>query len=143
MENEVKEPAVKYNYISPGEYLVAERIATEKHAYFNGEVVVISGASKEHNSIAKNFSMLVLPFLKGKNCAIFGSDLRVHIPEKSLYTYPDFTTIYGEWETVDSKKDTVMNPSLIVEILSKSTWDYNRGKKLTFTEVVKPSKYIS
>ena len=110
MENEVKEPAVKYNYISPGEYLVAEQIATEKHAYFKGEVVAISGASKEHNIIAKNFSTLVLPFLKGKNCAIFGCDLRVHIPENSLYTYPDFTTIYREWETVDSEKDTVMNP---------------------------------
>lgn len=129
MENEVKEPAVKYNYISPREYLVAERIATEKHAYFKSEVVAMSGASKEHNIIAKNFNTLVLPFLKGKNCDMFGSDLRVHLPENSLYTYPDFTTIYGEWETVDSKKDTVMNPSLIVEILSKSTRDYDRGTK--------------
>ncbi len=140
MENEVKEPAVKYNYISPGEYLVAERVATEKHEYFKGDVFAMSGASKEHNMIAKNFSTLVLPFLKGKNCDMFGSDLRVHIPENSLYTYPDFTAICGEWETIDSEKDTVTNPSVIVEILSKTTRDYDRGTKFNLYRSIRTLK---
>ena len=140
MENEVKKPAVKFNYVSPEAYLAAERLATEKHEYFKGELFAMSGASWAHNVIAKNINTLVLPFLKGKPCDMFGSDLRVHIPENSLYTYPDFTVICGEWETIDSEKDTVTNPSVIVEILSKSTRDYDRGTKFNRYRSIKTLK---
>ena len=140
MENEVKEPALKYNYISPEEYLAAERAATEKHEYYKGEVFAMSGASRQHNFIARNFNTVVLPFLKGKSCDMFGSDLRIHIPENTLYTYPDFTIICGEWETTDKEKDTARNPSAIVEILSKSTRDYDRGTKFNLYRSIKTLK---
>jgi len=140
MENEVKEPAPKLNYVSPEDYLVMERASDVKHEYYKGEVFAMSGASKEHNIIAKNLSTIVLPFLKGKGCDMFGSDLRVHVPENSLYTYPDFTIICGEWQTTDSEKDTVTNPSAIIEILSKTTRDYDKGTKFTLYRSIKTLK---
>jgi len=129
MENEVKEPAPKYNYVSPEQYLEMERAAETKHEYYKGEVFAMSGASWQHNVIAKNINTIVLPFLKGKPCDMFGSDLRIHIPENSLYTYPDFSIICGKPETTDDEKDTVVKPSVLIEILSKSTKDYDRGTK--------------
>ena len=140
MENEVKEPAPKYNYISPEQYLEMERASQEKHEYYKGEVFAMSGASKTHNIIAKNLSTIILPFLKGKNCDMFGSDLRIHIPENSLYTYPDFSIICGEWETLDQEKDTVKNPNAIIEVLSKSTEDYDRGGKFHLYRSIKTLK---
>lgn len=129
MENEVKEPVPKYNYVSPEDYLLKERVSEVKHEYYKGEVFAMSGASWEHNVIAKNVNTLVLPFLKGKPCDMFGSDLRIHIPENTLYTYPDFSIICGKPETTDKEEDTIVKPSALIEILSKSTRDYDRGTK--------------
>jgi Uma2 family endonuclease len=140
MENEVKEPAPKYNYVSPEAYLAMERASEEKHEYYKGEVFAMSGASWEHNVIVKNINTLVLPFLKGKPCDMFGSDLRIHIPENTLYTYPDFSIICGEPETIDNEKDTVVKPSVIIEILSKSTRDYDRGTKFNLYRGIKTLK---
>lgn len=140
MENEVKEPAPKFNYVSPEQYLEMERASEEKHEYYKGEIYAMSGASRRHNFIAKNLNTLILPFLKDKSSDMFGSDLRVHIPENSLYTYPDFSIICGEWQTIDDEKDTVTNPSVIIEILSKSTRDYDRGTKFTLYRSIKTLK---
>ncbi len=143
MENEVKEPAAKYNFVSPEDYLVMERASQEKHEYFKGEVFAMSGASWEHNVIAKNINTLVLPFLQGKPCDMFGSDLRIHIPENTLYTYPDFSIICGKPETTDEEDDTVIKPSAIIEILSKSTKDYDRGSKfMLYRSIVTLKEYI-
>ncbi len=140
MENEVKEPAPKYDYVSPERYLEMERSSEQKHEYFKGEVFAMAGVSKAHNIIVKNLNTIVLPFLKGKNCDMFGSDLRIHIPENSLYTYPDCSIICGEWETTDEEKDTVKNPLDIIEVLSKSTKDYDRGTKFTLYRSIKTLK---
>jgi Uma2 family endonuclease len=144
MENEVKEPAPKYNFVSQEDYLTMERASQEKHEYYNGEVFAMSGASWEHNVIAKNISTLVLPFLKGKPCDMFGSDLRIHIPENTLYTYPDFSIICDKPEITDEEKDIVVKPSVIIEILSKSTKDYDRGSKFMLYRSIKTLKeYIT
>ena len=129
MENEVKEPTPKFNYVSPEQYLEMEKASLEKHEYYKGEVFAMSGASIEHNIIVKNINTLILPFLKGNPCDMFGSDLRIHIPENSLYTYPDFSIICDKPELTDDDKDSVINPSVIIEVLSKSTKDYDRGTK--------------
>lgn len=129
MENEVKEPAPKYSYISPEEYLTQERASSEKHEYFKGEVFAMSGASLRHNDIFHNMYTTLAGLLKGKNCKPYGSDLRIHIPENGFYTYPDISIICGKPETTDSTTDTITNPSVIVEILSKSTSEYDRGSK--------------
>jgi len=140
MENEVKEPGPKFNYVSPEEYVAMERVSRQKHDYFQGEVFAMSGASLEHNIIAKNINTQVLPFLKGKLCDMFGSDLRIHIPENTLYTYPDFSIICGKPETADNDKDSIINPSVIIEVLSKSTEDYDRGGKFHLYRSIKSLK---
>lgn len=137
MENEVKEPAPKYNYVSPEEYLAMERASAEKHEYYKGEVFSMSGASWEHNVIVKNINTAVLPFLKGKPCDMFGSDLRIHIPENTLYTYPDFSIICDKPETTDKEEDTIIKPSVLIEVLSKSTKNYDRGTKFNLYRSIK------
>jgi Uma2 family endonuclease len=129
MENEVKEPAPKYNYISPEQYLEMERASEVKHEYFNGEIFAMAGASIPHNDIAFNINRLVASFAHSRGCKLFGSDFRIHIPERSLFTYPDFSIICGKTDTATVYADNLTNPSVVIEILSKSTKDYDRGTK--------------
>jgi Uma2 family endonuclease len=140
MENEVKEPAPKFNYVSPEAYLTMERASQEKHEYYKGEVFAISGASQAHNDIVRNVNTIVLPFLKGKSCRMYGSDLRIHIPENGLYTYPDFSIICNKPQLTDHEKDTIIKPSAIIEVLSKSTRDYDRGGKFVLYREIKTLK---
>jgi Uma2 family endonuclease len=140
MENEVKEPAPKYNYVSPEDYLVMERASQEKHEYFKGEIFAMSGASNEHNDITYNINRLVAPFLHGKGCKLYGSDFRIHIPENTLYTYPDFTIVCGKAETTEIYTDNLTNPAVIIEILSKTTKDYDRGSKFMLYRSIKTLK---
>ena len=121
--------AAELKYITPEDYLLNERLALEKHEYFQGEIFAMSGASISHNRLLKNCLSELRTKLKGKKCEPFGSDLRIHIPKNALFTYPDISIICGEIETTDDKFDTVTNPSVIIEILSPSTRDYNIGKK--------------
>jgi Uma2 family endonuclease len=140
MENEVKEPAPKYNYISPQEYLAIERASDTKHEYFKGEVFAMSGASPAHNDIAYNINRLVAPFLHGRGCKLYGSDFRIYIPENLLFTYPDFSVVCGKAETTDIYTDNLTNPAVLIEILSKSTKDYDRGTKFTLYRSIKTLK---
>ena len=130
-EGLVKEPAVKYNYLSAEDYLVAERVALEKHEYYQGEIFAMRGASVEHNMIFSNLFIDIGSKLKGKTCRPFGSDMRIHIPKNTLYTYPDISIICGELNLTDEHFDTVTNPSVIIELLSKSTRNYDKGEKFT------------
>jgi Uma2 family endonuclease len=118
-------------YITQEEYLIAERAALNKHEYYEGEIFAMSGASLPHNIIFSNTIGSLSSKLKGKSCRPFGSDLRVHILGNTLYTYPDITIICGKPKTTDHKMDTITNPSVIIEILSKSTRDYDKGQKFT------------
>jgi Uma2 family endonuclease len=143
MENEVKEPAPKYNYVSPEQYLEMERAAETKHEYYKGEVFAMSGASPEHNDIAYNINRLVASFLHGKGCKLYGSDFRIHIPQNSFFTYPDFSIVCGKTDTPDVYTDNLTNPAAIIEILSKSTKDYDRGTKFTlYRSITSLKEYI-
>ena len=143
MENEVKEAAPKYNFITIQEYLEAERAASEKHEYYQGEVFAMSGASLEHNIIFSNLFGELSYKLKGKNCRPFGSDLRIHIPKNTLFTYPDITIICGEPNLTDDKFDTATNPSVIIELLSASTRNYDTGEKFSlYREIDSLQEYI-
>lgn len=121
------QPATKY--ISEKEYLAFERKALDKHEYYKGEIFLMSGASFKHNLIESNFRLSLGSFLKGKTGREFGSNLRIHIPSNTLYTYPDIIVICDEPQFVDEEFDTITNPSIIVEILSPSTSNYDRGAK--------------
>lgn len=143
MENIVNEPALKYNKISPGEYLEMERDASEKHEYYRGEIFAMSGASVNHNRISINTVTDIKNKLKGKDCEPFGSDLRIHIPKNSLFTYPDISIICGKLELLDDKFDTATNPSVIIELLSPSTRNYDMGEKFTlYRDIDSLKEYI-
>jgi len=132
MENEVKEPAFKYNYITPAEYLAAERAAEEKHEYYDGQVLAMSGASLKDNRIQSNLLINIGHYLKGTNCQILPGDMRVSTPAHDSYMYPDSLIVCGEPLLEDDKFDTLLNPSVIFEILSPSTRSIDKGRKLFF-----------
>ncbi len=128
------------NYISGQDYLEAERKAFEKHEYYKGEIFAMSGASFPHNKVfSKLFGALAWK-LKGKRCTPYGSDLRIHIPSNTLYTYPDISIICGEIESTDDKFDIATNPSVVIEILSASTRDYDKGSKFTLYRAIETLK---
>jgi Uma2 family endonuclease len=114
---------------SEEEYLEMEHEADYKSEYYRGEIFAMAGAGFNHNRITENLSGEFYIHLKGKSCRGYSSDLRIHIPENGLYTYPVFLIICGKNEFLDEKKDTLLNPSVIVEVLSPSTSGYDRGEK--------------
>ncbi|MGI9107330.1 MAG: Uma2 family endonuclease [Pyrinomonadaceae bacterium] len=116
-------------YITPEEYLAFERAAEYKNEYFDGEIFAMTGASRKHNLIAMNLSGLLWQQLKGKPCEVYPSDMRVRIPAANLYTYPDVVVVCGEPQFEDEQVDTLLNPTLLVEVLSKSTAAYDRSVK--------------
>ena len=143
MENIVKEPALKYNYISPEEYLEAERKATEKHELHNGLIITMTGASLKHNAIVSNLIASIGSFLKGRSCFVYPSDLRVNSPASNSFTYPDLTIVCGEPELLDDQADTLLNPSVIIEVLSPSTESYDKGNKFfIYQQIPSLKEYI-
>lgn len=116
-------------YLTEQQYLEIEREAEFKSEYFQGETFAMSGASLSHNRISSNLSGEIYAFLKNKSCSVFSSDLRVKIPATGLYTYPDLTIACDKMEFEDNVFDTIKNPKVIFEILSKSTETYDRGTK--------------
>lgn len=135
------QPAVKY--ISEKEYLAFERNALDKHEYYQGEVFAMSGASFKHNLIESNLRLALGKFLKGKKCREFGSNLRIHIPSNTLYTYPDIIVMRDEPAFVDNEFDTITNPSIIIEILSPSTANYDRGAKFElYRDILSLKEYV-
>ena len=114
---------------SPEEYLVLERASENKHEYIDGEIVAMAGVGLNHNLIVSSLIGNLYSRLQGKNCDIFPSDMRLHIPVNGLYTYPDVMVVCGKLEFTDEKKDTLTNPTLLIEVLSPSTEDYDRGGK--------------
>ncbi len=115
--------------ITAEQYLAQERQARFKSEYFRGEVFAMSGGSPEHSLIAANFVGACWQRLKGKPCKVFNSDLRVRVNASGLYTYPDASIVCGDLEFDDAVKDTVVNPTVLVEVLSDSTEKYDRGVK--------------
>jgi len=122
------QPALNTFY-TPEQYLKIERQALRKSEYYQGEILLMAGASRNHNRIKDNVGGELYTFLKGKDCQYFSSDMRLHIPENSLFTYPDLMVICGKIETLDKEEDTVLNANIIIEILSKSTANYDRAEK--------------
>jgi len=136
---EVREPAVAYgkNKFTEEEYLKMERASDEKHEYYKGEIfrmhghgdlLAMSGAGDNHNEIFSSLFRELSAQLKGKNCRPYGPDMRMHIPENTLYTYPDIS-IYCKRPVDGSDDDVATNPTVIIEILSPSTRNYDMGGK--------------
>ncbi len=130
--------------LSGQEFLEFERNAEEKHEYYKGEIFAMSGASYDHNVIEKNIRGELYIFLKGKQCQPFGSDLRISVQANTLYTYPDIIVICGKPEFADDQFDTVLNPTLIIEILSPSAANYDKGIKFElYREISSLKEYLT
>ncbi len=118
------------HFLTPEEYLAIERESEERHEYFDGGMYLMSGASLEHVLINNNVSAELHAQLKNTDCRAFSSDLRVFIPRTGFYAYPDTIIVCGDVRLVeDDHFDTLLNPTLIVEVLSSSTERYDRGDK--------------
>ena len=111
------------------EYLAVERQAECKSEYYAGDIFAMAGASRWHNVIVANVVGELRSQLKGRPCITYPSDMRVKISPTGLYTYPNVTVVCGEAQFEDTQQDTLLNPTLIVEVLSDSTEAYDRGGK--------------
>lgn len=114
---------------TPEEYLVLERQAPYKSEYCAGDIFAMAGASHWHNVIVANVVREISLQLKGRPCTTYPSDMRVKITPTGLYAYPDVTVVCGESYFEDTAQDTLLNPPLIVEVLSDSPEAYDRGGK--------------
>jgi Uma2 family endonuclease len=119
-------------FITPEEYLRLERASQEKHEYFRGEIFAMTGASREHNLIAQNTSRHLGNQLDDRQCEVYQSDMRVRIPTTGLFTYPDVVVVCGIPKFEDDELDTLLNPTILIEVLSSSTEKYDRGTKALY-----------
>ncbi|NJO41244.1 MAG: Uma2 family endonuclease [Cyanobacteria bacterium CRU_2_1] len=119
-------------YYSPTEYLELEEKADCRHDYRDGKIVEMTGGSFNHNQISLNLALSLRLALREQNYQICMADMRLWIPRYSQYTYPDVMVIAGEPVFQADRNDTLTNPSIILEVLSKSTSTYDRGDKFTY-----------
>lgn len=119
-------------FVTPEEYLRLERQAEYKSEYVNGEIFAMSGASRKHNLVAGNIVAELNRQLRGKPCEVYPSDMRVKVTATGLYTYPDVVVVWGEPKFEDEYVDTLLNPTLLVEVLSQSTERYDRIAKSSY-----------
>ena len=117
-------------YISPEEYLAIERQAEYRSEYYAGEMFAMAGATRRHNRIVTNLTTTLDNQLKARPCNVYSTDMRVNVPRTGLYTYPDLVVTCGEEIfAADKQEDILLNPLVIIEVLSDSTEAYDRGKK--------------
>ena len=131
MEVEDPEAAYRKRLMTEEEYLAFEDASEQKHEYFQGEVFAMAGASNQHNEIFTNMFGELTFRLKSKKCRPYGSDKRLKIPQNRLYTYPDIS-IYCNTSTPFEAANSSKGPTVLIEILSESTKDYDRGRKFKF-----------
>ena len=116
-------------YLTPEQYLEIERAAEYKSEYLNGEMFAMSGAREPHNLIAGNAYAHLHQQFRTRPCRVYTSDMRVRVGRTGLYTYPDVTVVCGAPQFLDDVTDTLLNPHIIIEVLSPSTEACDRGRK--------------
>lgn len=127
MESEVSsQPKTR---LTPQEYLALERKAEIKSEYFDGEMFAMSGVTREHSTIVINITTELNNQFIDRPCEVHGPSMRVKVSATGLYTYPDVAAVCGEPKFEDVYLDTLINPQLVIEVLSESTESYDRGKK--------------
>jgi Uma2 family endonuclease len=122
-------PSRPHTFLTPEEYLEIERAAERKSEYFRGEMFATAGATERHVTIVTNLVAELRQSLKGRPCKVYSTDIRLRVSPSGLYTYPDVMVACGDLQFADDQKDTLLNPVVIVEVLSESTRDYDRGRK--------------
>lgn len=119
-------------YLTPEEYLAWERKQSFKNEYHNGQIIVMSGASRAHNRITVDITVQLSNQLMDGECEVFAGDMRVRTSPTVSYYYPDVIVVCGEPRFEDDTFDTLLNPILVVEVLSPSTAAYDRGEKFEY-----------
>ncbi len=125
------------------EYLALEREAEYKSEYYEGEVFAFAGASLQHNLIAANVLATIHNQLRGGPCSAFSSDMRITIPETPHCAYADVVVVCGQPQLGDDFKDNLLNPVVIIEVLSLATESYDRGKKFeSYQRIASLTEYV-
>ena len=129
--------------LSEAEYLRLERQAGLRSEYFDGEIFAMAGGTRSHSLIATNLLREVSARLKATDCVAYNTDLRVKVEATGLLTYPDVSVVCGAQRFLDEEDDTLLNPSVIIEVLSDSTEAYDRGKKFEhYRQIVSCREYL-
>ena len=142
---EIREPSIAYSKkkYSIEEYLEIENAAAEKHEYYKGEIFDMSGAKHQHNLVLGNIYSTLKNKLKGKPCQPLTSDSRIHIEKNGLFTYPDVSVVCGEPLFLNNDELNLLNPSVIIEVLSSSTKSYDRGDKFNlYRDIITLKEYV-
>ena len=142
--------AIPKRKLTAAEYLEIERAAEFKSEFYDGEMYplgggpeAMAGGARKHSEIATNFASALIQRFKGRPCHVFNSDLRVRVADHGLYTYPDLSALCGEVRIEGVHGDVLLNPQLIVEVLSPSTEAYDRGRKFAlYREMASLAEYI-
>lgn len=121
---------------SPEEYLRLERSSNVRHEYIDGEIFEMAGGNRRHNGIETNCIRLISTHLLDRDCSVYGSDMRIKIESTGKYSYADAVALCGKEIFEDENEDTLINPSLIIEVLSKSTEAYDRGQKFEYYQTI-------
>lgn len=122
-------PPLAQHHVSPVDYLRAERGSAQKSEYVNGRVYALAGASRVHNLIVGNTFGELRAQLRGRDCEAYVNDMRVKVERTGMYTYPDVVALCDPPQFEDEHFDTLLNPAVIIEVLSPSTERYDRGEK--------------
>lgn len=115
--------------LSPEEYLAFERASEERHEYADGEIFAMSGGTIAHSEIAGNIHGELRNAVRPRGCRVLNADMRIHVQSTGRYVYADVSVLCGKPAFLDGRTDTLLNPTLVVEVLSDSTEAYDRGDK--------------
>ena len=130
-------------YLSPEEYLAIERQAEYKSEYVDGVMYAMAGGSERHNLIAANLIISIGVQIRNRSCRVYPSDLKVRVPNSKRFFYPDVSVVCGGTRFADDERDVILNPIVIVEVLSESTAAYDRGKKfLSYQQIDSLREYL-
>jgi Uma2 family endonuclease len=124
------------SFITPEQYLEIERKAEFKSEYLDGEMFAMAGARENHNLLVASLIAALHQQLRTRPCRVYPSDMRVHVKSTGLCTYPDVSAVCGERRFVDNQTDTLLNPGLIIEVLSPTTEAYDRGRKFEYYQSI-------
>lgn len=127
-------------YYSPEEYLELETAAEYRSEYYHGQIFPMAGGTPNHNQIAGNFYAALNFAFRRQAYRVFMSNMRLWIPQKRLYTYPDVMVVAGELEYAEGRRDTITNPLMLAEVLSESTENYDRGEKFKLYRTISSLK---
>ncbi len=132
--------ATQQSLVSREEYLRFERAADVRSEYHRGQIVAMTGASRNHNRIVTNVSTSLDIQFKSRNCNNYSNDMRVSVQNGGLYFYPDVVVTCGKEEFEDDSLDTIINPVMVIEVLSQSTEAYDRGLKFLYYQKIESLK---